>query len=252
MSNYCRLLFRSFGVGLLAVYLFLAAAQAAPAPVEKIGEDISIYPVQHASFVMTCKGRTIYVDPVGDAEAYKNFPKADLILITHEHGDHLNQTIINGVSGASTQIVAPAAAFTALDEANKKRTQVMGNGDKKTVGGVEIEAIPAYNTTPDRLRYHAKGKGNGYVIALEGKRIYISGDAEDIPEMKSLKNIDAAFLCMNLPYTMTVEQAAGAVRAFQPKIVYPYHSKGSNLQRFKELVGADLPIEVKILDWYAK
>ena len=116
--------------------------------------------------------------------------------------------------------------------------------------GISIHATPAYNTTPERLKYHPKGVGNGYVLTVGGKRIYISGDTEDIPEMRSLKNIDVAFVCFNLPYTMTEEQAASAVRAFAPKIVYPYHYRGSDLAKFKRLVGQDEGIEVRMGDWY--
>jgi L-ascorbate metabolism protein UlaG (beta-lactamase superfamily) len=127
---------------------------------------------------------------------------------------------------------------------------VLKNGETATLGDIKAEAIPMYNTTPDQLRYHPKGRGNGYVLTLGGKRVYISGDSEDIPEMRALKDIDVAFLCMNLPYTMTVEQAASAVRAFKPKIVYPYHSRGSDLEKFKSLVGSDSGVEVRLRDWY--
>ncbi|MGC9327561.1 MAG: MBL fold metallo-hydrolase [Candidatus Hinthialibacter sp.] len=211
-----------------------------------------IHPIQHASFVMQWNDQTIFVDPVGGLDLYKQFPKANLILLTHDHGDHLNQDVIDGVSSDFTQIIAPAPVIEKLNASSKPRAILMANGDKKTLGAVSIEALPMYNTTPERLRYHQKGKGNGYVLTLGGKRIYISGDTEDIPEMRALRNIDIAFVCMNLPYTMSVEQAADAVRDFKPKIVYPYHYRGSNLEKFKTLVGADLPIEVKIVDWYAK
>ena len=120
------------------------------------------------------------------------------------------------------------------------------------VGDLSIQAIPAYNTTPARLQYHPKGRDNGYVLTLGGQRLYISGDTEDIPEMLGLKNIDAAFVCMNLPYTMDVEQAARAVKSFKPRIVYPYHYRGSDLEKFKALVGSDSSIEVRLRDWYGK
>jgi len=233
-----------------ALYGLPVTVETANALTEKISDDISFNPIQHASFVMLFKGKAIYVDPVGNAEVYRNYPKADLILITHEHGDHFNLETLVGVSNTSAPIVCPAVVAEKLGANIAKRVTVIANGDKKTVGDIPIEAIPAYNLTPERQRYHEKGIGNGYVITLGDKRIYISGDTEDIPEMKALKNIDAAFVCINLPYTMTVEQAAGAVRAFQPKIVYPYHSKGSDLQRFKVLVGNDLKMDVRILNWY--
>jgi L-ascorbate metabolism protein UlaG (beta-lactamase superfamily) len=128
---------------------------------------------------------------------------------------------------------------------------VLTNGQTAPLLGVQIEAVAAYNLTADRAKFHAKGRGNGYVLTLGDKRVYLSGDTEDIPEMRALKNIEVAFLCMNLPYTMTVEQAASAVRAFRPKIVYPYHCRGSDLGQFKKLVGEDSGVEVRIRDWYA-
>ena len=127
---------------------------------------------------------------------------------------------------------------------------MLANGETKSVAGVSIEAVPMYNLTADRLKYHNKGRGNGYVVMVGGKRVYISGDTEDIPEMRALKNIDVAFICMNLPYTMTEEQAASAVREFKPKIVYPFHYRGSDVEKFKRLVGEDSGVEVRLRDWY--
>ena len=135
-----------------------------------------------------------------------------------------------------------------MPEGLQESTTVMANREKKEVAGIQVEAVPMYNLTEERLRYHQKGRGNGYLVTLGGKRIYISGDTEDIPEMRALKDIDAAFVCMNLPYTMTEEQAASAVKEFQPEIVYPYHYRGSDMEKFKELVGE--AAEVRVLDWY--
>ena len=132
----------------------------------------------------------------------------------------------------------------------RKGATVMANGQTGELLGVKIEAIPMYNLTAERLKFHNKGRGNGYVVTLGGKRIYLSGDTEDIPEMRALKNIDVAFVCMNLPYTMTVEQAARAVRAFKPRIVYPYHYRGSDINKFKTLVGTDVGVEVRLREWY--
>jgi len=126
----------------------------------------------------------------------------------------------------------------------------MNNGDRKSILGITIDAVPMYNTTAERKQYHVPGRGNGYLLTLADKRIYLSGDTEDIPEMRALKNIDVAFVCMNLPYTMSVEQAANAVREFRPKIVYPYHCRGSDLEKFKKLVGDDVGVEVRLRDWY--
>jgi L-ascorbate metabolism protein UlaG (beta-lactamase superfamily) len=212
--------------------------------------DIVIHPVNHATFVMTWNGHVIYVDPVGGAKRFEALPRPDLILITDIHGDHLDGPTLSAVASPKTAIVAPKAVEDKLPEALRKQTTVLGNGETKSLLGAEIEAVPMYNLTAARLQYHTKGRGNGYVITLGGTRIYISGDTEDIPEMRHLKNIDVAFVCMNLPYTMTPEQAANAVREFKPKVVYPYHYRGSDLQKFKELVGENSGTEVRLRNWY--
>ncbi len=212
--------------------------------------DIQIQPLNHATFTLEWDGKKLFVDPVGGAQRFKGAP--DVILVTDIHGDHLNADTLKAVSREDTQIVAPQAVADQLPPALKSRTIVIANGESKEVQGIGIQAIPMYNLTPDRLKFHAKGRGNGYVITLGGKRIYISGDTEDIPEMRGLKNIDVAFVCMNLPYTMTVEQAASAVKEFKPKIVYPYHYRGSDTEKFKKLVSEDSGVEVRLRDWYAK
>ncbi len=214
------------------------------------GGDIVIHPINHATFAMAWNGNTFYVDPIGGKEAFAGMPGANIVLLTDIHGDHLNADTLTAVVGPNTTIVAPEAVQMKLPDALKSKTTVLANGQTKTVKGISIEAIPMYNTTKDRLQYHTKGRGNGYVVTLGGKRIYISGDTEDIPEMRALKNIDVAFVCFNLPYTMTEEQAASAVRAFAPKIVYPYHYRGSDLDKFKQLVGTDKNIEVRLGKWY--
>ena len=137
-----------------------------------------------------------------------------------------------------------------MPENLRKQTTALANGETKSLHEIKIEAVPMYNLTPERLKFHNKGRGNGYVLTLGGKRVYISGDTEDIPEMRALKNIDIAFVCMNLPYTMDVNQAAGAVREFRPRIVYPYHYRGSDVEKFKSLVGNDRGVEVRLRDWY--
>ncbi|HYT61681.1 MAG TPA: MBL fold metallo-hydrolase [Haliangiales bacterium] len=211
--------------------------------------DLIIHPINHATFVMGWKDKTIYVDPVGGGQRFDGLPRPDLILVTDIHGDHLNAETLQAVAGPATTIVAPPAVAEKLPEKLRQQTTVLPNGETKSVAGVSVEAVPMYNLTKERLNYHAKGRGNGYVVTLGGKRVYLSGDTEDIPEMRALKNIDVAFVCMNLPYTMTVEQAAGAVREFKPKIVYPYHYRGSDTEKFKKLVGEDSG-EVRLRDWY--
>lgn len=208
--------------------------------------DLVIHPVNHASFVMSWNGKTIYVDPVGGAAPYASLPKPDLILVTDIHGDHMDAATLQALGSAP--IVAPQAVKDQLPAALQSRVQVMANGQNATVQTVAIQAVPMYNITPERTQFHAKGRGNGYVLTLGGKRIYIAGDTEATPEMKALQNIDVAFVPMNLPYTMTEEQAAEGVKAFKPKVVYPYHSRGSDVNKFAQLVGN--ASEVRIRTWY--
>lgn len=211
--------------------------------------DLVIHEVGHATFLMGWNGHTIYVDPVGDGLG--DLPPPDLILISDVHGDHLNADTLQNVAQATTRIIAPAAVAEQLPAPLQGRTTVMANGERQTIMDISIEAVPMYNTTEERLNYHPKGRGNGYVVTVGGTRVYISGDTEDIPEMRALKDIDVAFICFNLPYTMTEEQAASAVREFKPGIVYPYHYRGSDPQKFATLVGADSGVDVRILDgWY--
>ena len=212
--------------------------------------DLIIHPINHATFVMSWKDKTIYVDPVGTGKRFDGLPRPDLILVTDIHGDHLSPETLEAVADSKTTIVAPSAVAEKLPEKLRKQTTVLANGETISVAGVSIEAVPMYNLTADRLKYHNKGRGNGYVVMVGGKRVYISGDTEDIPEMRALKNIDVAFICMNLPYTMTEEQAASAAREFKPKIVYPYHYRGSDVEKFKKLVGEDSGVEVRLRGWY--
>lgn len=242
--------FKNFRSILLLAALFCCPlVQAAERKVEKIEAEngpIEIEPVNHATFILRWNGKTIFVDPVGGAQKFKGKP--DIALVTDIHGDHLNADTLKGIAGENTKIVAPEAVVAQLPAELKSKAQVIANGETKEVQGISVEAVPMYNLTEERKRFHAKGRGNGYVLTLGGKRIYISGDTEDIPEMRALKNIDVAFVCMNLPYTMTPDQAASAVREFKPRVVIPYHHRGSDLQRFKEVVGD--ASEVRLLDWY--
>jgi L-ascorbate metabolism protein UlaG (beta-lactamase superfamily) len=213
--------------------------------------ELTIHPINHATLALAWNGKTIYVDPVGGAKRFQGLPAPDLVLITDIHGDHLDPATLAAVIKPTTTVIAPRAVQEKLPPPTlQKQTTVLANGEAKSVLGLQVDAVPMYNTTADRLKFHEKGRGNGYVVTFGDKRVYISGDTEDIPEMRALKNIEVAFLCMNLPYTMTVEQAASAVRAFKPKIVYPYHYRGSDLQKFKELVGSNEGVEVRLRDWY--
>ena len=209
---------------------------------------VVITPINHATMVVEWDGQTIYVDPVGIADWYKAFPNPDVVLLTHVHGDHYKEAVLKVVVGPKTKLVAPPALAGVLGTDLKPHTIVVANGAQTEKVGFKLESVASYNTTPPRKRFHPKGQGNGYVLNLGGKRIYISGDTEGTPEMQALKNIDIAFLCMNLPYTMDVAAAAEAVKAFKPKVVYPYHSRGQDTAKFKTLVGQ--AAEVRLRDWY--
>lgn len=236
----------------LSVMLFGGQARAQQLSGDRVGTDrgdLVIHPVAHATFVMNWNGKTIYVDPV-NVEALNGLPRPDLVLLTDVHGDHLSVKTLEAVVGSNTMIVAPGAAADSLSAALRARTTVMGNGETKSILGISLLAIPMYNVTKERLAYHPKGRGNGYVLSVGGKRVYISGDTEDIPEVRALTKIDVAFVCFNLPYTMTEEQAASAVRAFSPAIVYPYHYRGSDVNKFRDLVAGAPGIEVRLGKWY--
>jgi len=209
---------------------------------------IKITPVYHAAMVIEAGGKVIVVDPAKPA-VFTGLPQADLILLTDIHGDHMDADLIKTVSKAGTEIIAPPAVVKTITTASP-----LSNGEKKTWGAWTIEAVPMYNLTRGPAAgkfYHDKGRGDGYILTYGGTRIYISGDTENIPEMRALKNIDVAFICMNLPYTMTPDEAADAVKAFHPKVAIPYHYSGSDLTVFqKDLAGTG--IEVRLLEWYPK
>ncbi|MFT5890707.1 MAG: L-ascorbate metabolism protein UlaG (beta-lactamase superfamily) [Dokdonia sp.] len=216
-----------------------------------------IMPVSHATMVLQWDGTTIYIDPVGGAQAFASYPKPDLILVTDIHGDHLNVKTLEGLDTSKAKIIVPQAVADKMPEAFVPQVDVLNNGDSKERFGFSVEATPMYNLREEALKFHTKGRGNGYVIEKDGTRIYISGDTEDIPEMRALKNIDAAFVCMNLPYTMTEVSAADAVLEFAPKTIYPYHYRGteglSDVANFKTIVNKGNPaIKVVQLDWYEK
>lgn len=212
--------------------------------------DAIIRPINHPSFVLSWNGQTVYNDPVGSGR-FVGLPRADVVLVTHEHGDHLDVAAINSVTNPNAVIIAPWSVYALLPASLKSITTRLTNGFSTTAKGILIEAVPAYNTTAG---YHAKGTGNGYLLTLGGTRVYISGDTEDTLEMRALRNVDVAFLAMNKPYTMSVSQAVSAVRAFLPRIVYPNHFQPStpvtDLESFKRQL-ADLPgVEVRLRKWY--
>jgi L-ascorbate metabolism protein UlaG (beta-lactamase superfamily) len=209
---------------------------------------VKITPIYHASLSIEAGGKLIYLDPAKPANVSGMTP-ADLILLTDIHPDHLDTGLITSLSKPGTEIWGPSASAKTI--ANLK---VISNGETKNWNDWSIEAVPMYNLVrgpaPGKL-YHDKGRGNGYILTYGGKRFYFSGDTEVTPEMRALKNIDVAFVCMNLPYTMPPEEAAEGIKAFHPQVVIPYHDRGSNLGVLeKRLRGTG--IEVRLLDWYPK
>lgn len=232
----------------------VCASAGGETALQTISGPVTLHIVQHASFVLQWDGHTIVVDPTGPADRYTAFGAPDLILITHAHSDHMSPATLAGLDTSHATLVEPQSVADALHHAYGKVLHVMANGDRFQAFGIAIDAVPMYNLpAPGKKIYHAKGWGNGYVLTLGGKRIYISGDTEGTPELRALKHIDLAFLCMNLPYTMDVQDAAKAALAFKPAIVYPYHYRGQDTSEFKRLVDAKDPhIDVRLRDWYAK
>jgi L-ascorbate metabolism protein UlaG (beta-lactamase superfamily) len=198
----------------------------------------------HASMIFSINDKIIHIDPFSSVADYNRLPKADLILITHEHGDHLDLRALSLILKQNTQIICTEKCAPSLSNGI-----IMKNGDTRAFDGITMEAVPAYNVKngPGAGQvYHPKGQGNGYILTIGDKRIYIAGDTENTPEMKALKNIDVAFLPMNLPYTMTPEMVADAVLAFKPKILYPYHYGETKTQTLLDLLKNEKEIEVRI------
>jgi L-ascorbate metabolism protein UlaG (beta-lactamase superfamily) len=198
----------------------------------------------HGSVMFACNGKIVYADPVSRYADFTQMPKADLILITHEHGDHLDSLAIERIRTEKTTIVLTEASMPKV-----RGGVVMKNGESRVIGGIKVEAVPAYNVVHMRsggVPFHAKGPGNGYVITLGGKRLYIAGDTENVPEMSNLGTIDCAFLPMNLPYTMTPEMVAEASKRIHPKILYPYHFGNTDTALLVNLLKDEKGIEIRI------
>lgn len=208
--------------------------------------NVEMYFVGHGSLMFSVNNYVIHVDPVGSEGNYKELPKADLILVTHEHYDHLDPELINQLRKKETIMLCNCNSASKVNWA-----QAMNSGDVKQFNNITIEAIPAYNIVNERSKgqpFHPKGVGLGYIITVGDKRILVAGDTENTPEIKSLKNIDVAFLPMNLPFTMTPAMVADAVRAFKPKILYPYHFGDTNTDELiKMLAGTGIEVRIRNL-----
>jgi L-ascorbate metabolism protein UlaG (beta-lactamase superfamily) len=210
--------------------------------------DLVIHPVDHASLVLEWGDAVIYVDPVGGSGLYEQLPAPTAILITHGHGDHFDVPTLEAIAGDAV-LVTNGDVYDKLPGDLKAKATAMANGDEGTVVDVPIRAIAAHNTTEDRMQYHPVGVGNGYVLTFGDIQVYIAGDTEPTEDMLALTDIAVAFLPMNLPYTMTPEQAVEAINTFKPKIIYPYHYGESDLSPLESDV--DDGIEVRLRDWYA-
>ena len=210
------------------------------------GTPVDIILIKHGSLAISYDGLSIQVDPVAEhgksTDYAKEFPKADVILVTHEHGDHLEDATIATLTGENTVLLLNQTSRDRIG-----RGEAIGNGETRTLcdGKIQLEAVPAYNTTPGRENFHPKGNGNGYVLTIDGLRIYIAGDTEDVPEMADLKDIDVAFPPVNQPYTMTVEQCVAAAKTFKPKVLIPYHFSKTDISTIPGLLPG---IDVRLRD----
>jgi len=239
-----RLFALSFMVFFFIVSAGLAEQKLETDVIKTQGGDIEITFIGHGTLMLTYNGKVFHVDPWSKLADYSKFPKADFIVITHEHQDHLDVDTINKIQNKDTVTVSNEKSHPKLPQ-----SQVMKNGERKELNGVLIEAVPAYNMVHMRKPgepYHPQGSGNGYIFTFGDKRVYVAGDTENTPEMKKLKNIDVAFLPMNLPYTMTPEMVADAAKAFKPKVLYPYHTGDTDLSKLTGLMKGTKDVEIRL------
>jgi L-ascorbate metabolism protein UlaG (beta-lactamase superfamily) len=243
----------------LLIIFFVVTTTFAQRPAADVIETskgpLSIQPLNHATLALTWQGKTIYADPQGGAKLFEGVAMPDLILITDIHGDHCNPETLQALNTTNAKLIVPQAVLEKLPEGLKSKAIVLNNGQTITEHGITITAIPMYNLPESSEARHTKGRGNGYVLTFGNKKVYLSGDTAGIPEMRSLKDIDVAFVCMNLPYTMDINEASEAVLAFQPKIIYPYHYRGQNglsdTEAFRKLVNdKNKNIDVRLRNWY--
>lgn len=252
LFNYSRDFFRLIPENMKSIVFTLSLAasiissmnaqkQFEPDEFTTSGGKLTIYFIGHGTLMFDFNGKIIHVDPWTKLADYSKLPKADLILVTHQHGDHLDTTAIKQITKKGTNLVSNAVVIEMLNKGEE-----MKNGDIKTFQGIKIEAVPAYNTTPGKEKFHPMGRDNGYVINFGNRLVYVAGDTEDIPEMAFLKEIYIAFLPMNQPYTMLPEQVVKAANMFHPKILYPYHYGDSNIADLEKLMASSPDIELRI------
>ena len=239
----------------IIVFIFLSFDLLGQDIIATSDGDIKIHPIVHGTLAIEYDGLTIYVDPYGGAEGFKALSDADLILITDIHGDHLNKETLQALNTSNSHFIVPEAVAKQMEGIDHGEIEILDNDNNTSFKGIDISAVPMYNLPESEDSRHTKGRGNGYILSIADKTIYISGDTEDIDEMRALKNIDVAFICMNLPYTMSIDQASDAVLEFQPSIVYPFHFRGqgglADVEKFKAMVNtANKNIEVRLRNWY--
>lgn len=240
---------------MIVLFGFLAcdvnAQRPDPDQIDTQNGTLTIQPIQHGTLVLTWNDQDVYIDPTGGSEAFQGIDSPDLILITHAHGDHMNIETLKALNTEEVGMIVPQSVAEELGDEFADQLVILENGENTNQLDIDIRAIPMYNLPDDETSRHKKGWGNGYVLSFAGTNVYISGDTEDIPEMRSLENIDVAFVCMNLPYTMDIYQAASAVLDFEPEIMYPYHYRGQDVERFKEVVTEENnQINVRLKNWY--
>jgi L-ascorbate metabolism protein UlaG (beta-lactamase superfamily) len=223
-----------------------------PDRVETATGPLTIQPVDHASLVLSHGDQVVYVDPVGGAARYVELPPPTAILVTHEHGDHFDTATLEELVGnREVPMLVSGGVMDKLSERLAANATAAGYGDAVSLDGLPVRVVEAYNTSPERLRYHPRGLGNGYVVGFGDRQVYVPGDTEPTPDMLALTDIEVAFLPMNLPYTMVAAQAAEAAKTFKPRIVYPFHyTQGPEPTAFAKLMEGVPGVEVRLRDWY--
>ncbi len=251
MANQTTYIMKRYYLLLLSVMTLFSCKATKPAEIEGVdvfktptGKEVVFHCIKHGSIRICYDGKEIEIDPVAKmqpATDYSALPKADYIFVTHEHGDHFDKEAIAALTKEGTQMITNARCAEMLGYG-----KVMANGDELTLPEMKVEAVPAYNCTPGREQFHPKGRDNGFILTIDGFRIYIAGDTEDIPEMSAIKDIDVAFLPCNQPYTMTPEQVANAARIIQPKVLFPYHYSNTEIQKVADLLeGSSTEVRIR-------
>ncbi|MFB6212770.1 MAG: MBL fold metallo-hydrolase [Candidatus Magasanikbacteria bacterium] len=242
---------------LIASNIFQSSGPVEKNTQNKTGKSgFKVNPISHASVVIEWSGKVFYFDPVGKVKSFKKYGSPDIVFVTHSHPDHFNKKVLGSVVTSSTRLIVPKKVMNKLPDKFSGRVTVMSNGETTSRNGFKIKAMPMYNLPQSKDAYHVKGEGNGYLVEKDNRKVYIAGDTSGIEAMRNLKKVDLAFVPMNQPYTMGVEEAADAVLDFAPKVVYPYHYRNkngslSNVKKFKKLVNKkDEQIKVKLRDWY--